>query len=45
MQTDGAGNPLTDVLLGANDAAKAFDDLWFILTQFCNGSRGLITTN
>ncbi|MBK8808852.1 MAG: hypothetical protein IPO21_20325 [Bacteroidales bacterium] len=29
MQTDGAGNPLADVLLGANDAAKAFDDLWF----------------
>jgi len=28
-QTDGAGNPLPDSLLGANTAAMAFDDLWF----------------
>jgi hypothetical protein len=28
-QTDGAGNPLPDTLLGANNAEKAFADLWF----------------
>jgi hypothetical protein len=28
-ETDGAGNPLTDALMGANDTTKAFDDLWF----------------
>jgi hypothetical protein len=28
-ETDGAGNPLSDALMGANDATKAFDDLWF----------------
>jgi len=28
-ETDGAGNPLADSLMGANDATKPFDDLWF----------------
>lgn len=28
-ETDGAGNPLSDTLVGPNDATKAFDDLWF----------------
>lgn len=28
-QTDAAGNPLRDDLAGANDAAKAWADLWF----------------
>lgn len=28
-QTDAAGNPLSDALMGANDAAKAYQDLWF----------------
>ena len=28
-ETDEAGNPLPDALMGANNAAKAFADLWF----------------
>lgn len=28
-ETDGAGNPLPDALMGSNNAAKAFADLWF----------------
>jgi acid phosphatase type 7 len=28
-ETDGAGNPLSDTLVGANNAVKAFADLWF----------------
>ncbi len=28
-ETDVDGNPLTDALMGTNDAAKAFADLWF----------------
>jgi len=28
-QTDDAGNPLPDTLLYPNDAARAFEDLWF----------------
>ena len=28
-QTDLSGNPLTDALVGSNNAIKAFDDLWF----------------
>ena len=28
-ETDGAGNPLADSLMGTNNAAKALDDLWF----------------
>ncbi|MGB4575909.1 MAG: T9SS type A sorting domain-containing protein [Paludibacter sp.] len=28
-ETDADGNPLADALMGANDAAKAFADLWF----------------
>ncbi|HRZ96636.1 MAG TPA: fibronectin type III domain-containing protein [Paludibacter sp.] len=28
-QTDADGNPLADALVGTNDAAKAFADLWF----------------
>jgi hypothetical protein len=28
-ETDGAGNPLADALMGANDPSKAFADLWF----------------
>lgn len=28
-ETDGAGNPLIDNLVGENNAAKAFADLWF----------------
>lgn len=28
-ETDAAGNPLPDSLMGANDAGKAFKDLWF----------------
>lgn len=28
-ETDAAGNPLADALVGANDATKAFADLWF----------------
>jgi hypothetical protein len=28
-ETDGAGNPLADSLMGANTAAMAFSDIWF----------------
>jgi len=28
-ETDGAGNPLADSLMGTNDATKPYDDLWF----------------
>ncbi|MEI7594716.1 MAG: T9SS type A sorting domain-containing protein [Bacteroidota bacterium] len=28
-ETDAAGNPLSDTLVGTNDAVKAFSDLWF----------------
>ena len=28
-QTDMSGNPLTDALVGSNNAIKAFDDIWF----------------
>jgi len=28
-ETDGSGNPLSDYLMGTNDATKAFADLWF----------------
>lgn len=28
-ETDGAGNPLSDQLMGTNNAEKAFQDLWF----------------
>ena len=28
-ETDADGNPLTDALMGTNDAVKAFADLWF----------------
>jgi hypothetical protein len=28
-ETDGNGNPLSDQILGTNDGAKAFNDLWF----------------
>lgn len=28
-ETDGAGNPLADALMGSNTVEKAFDDLWF----------------
>jgi hypothetical protein len=29
QETDANGNPLSDTLVGANDAIKAFSDLWF----------------
>lgn len=44
-ETDANGNPLLDALLGANDATKAFADLWFYSNPIFVYTSSKKTTN
>ena len=46
-ETDDCGNPLPDSLMGTNDAAKAFADLWFYSNPVFvnNGTTGINEVN